>query len=121
MTYQEKLRTCLKQARAAARKLPVSAERKTICEALTTAAHELALPADWPWGPVVEQHRVGTFVIVEYEDVPSGTEGKRAFYVSECGHFDTLDEALLGALCAKHGSVNDTEYVMRILQKESLP
>lgn len=120
MTYQEKLRTCIKQARAAARKLPASAERKAIAEAMNTAQHELALPADWPWGPVVEQHRIGSFLIVEYEDVPSGMKGQMSFYVENVGHFDSLDEALLGAVCAKHGDASDLEYVMRILQKESL-
>lgn len=123
MTYQAKLRDLIRAALKVARNLPtatVKDERRDIVQALTEAMKELALPANWPWGPVVEQHRVGSFVIVECMDVPSGVEDRHAFCVDKCGHFDTLDEALLGALCAKHGDVDDLQYVMRILKKERL-
>ena len=46
----------------------VKDERRDIIAALTEAMKELALPADFGWGPVIEVHHIGTFTIMEYED-----------------------------------------------------
>lgn len=120
MTYQEKLRDRIRSALKVARKLDSDADkRRDIVQALTEAMKELALP-EIAWGPVIEVHHIGTFTIMEYEDRFSGVEGQRYFYVQSSGHYASLDEALLGAICTKYGDSEDLDYMLRILKKERL-
>lgn len=122
MTYQEKLRDRIRAALQVARNLPtatVKDERRDIVQALTEAMKELALP-EIAWGPVIEVHHIGTFTIMEYEDRFSCVEGRRCFYVQSSGHYASLDEALLGAICTKYGDSEDLDYMLRILKKERL-
>ena len=123
MTYQEKLRDLIRAALKVARSLPtatVKDERRDIIAALTQAMKELALPADFGWGPVIEVHHIGTHEVIEYEDVPSGVDGQHSFYVKSVGHFNTLDEAILASIAAKYSDVEDLDYMLRILKKERL-
>lgn len=73
------------------------------------------------WGTVVKVHTIGTHEITEYV-VGGGFKdaGKTEFGVARNGvndwlSADTLDEAILLALCLKYGDEGDQPYVMRLL------
>ncbi len=75
---------------------------------------------DFPWGTIVKEHTIGDHTIIEFivgdtwEDA-----GAINFHTDTCNgaSFDTLDEALLGCLCAKYQPEDDTlfEYAARMI------
>jgi hypothetical protein len=78
----------------------------------------------FPWGKVTQIHTIGTHEITEY--VVGGAyenRGLTEFHLKTGKNFgilfDTLDEALLTAICMKHGGeYEDIPYVKRILNWE---
>lgn len=73
---------------------------------------------DFPWGEVVKLHNIeGLPAIVEYKVGPEFENGGRVeFHVTDLNcSFDSLDEALLGALCYKHGSEEALPYVIKLV------
>lgn len=79
------------------------------------------MTTDFPWGEVVKLHKIdGLPVIVEYKVGPEfENAGKVEFHVAglNCS-YDSLDEALLGALCSKHGSEEALPYVVKLVYDE---
>lgn len=73
---------------------------------------------DFPWGEIVKLHKIdGLPAIVEYKVGPEfENAGKIEFHVTglNCS-FDSLDEALLGALCGKHGSEEALPYAIKLV------
>ena len=70
---------------------------------------------DFPWGPVVQLHEIGEYQIIEYHPEifinSCGTgkheQDKTQFHVQGENHsFDSLDEALIGAICLKYDGIN---------------
>jgi hypothetical protein len=63
-----------------------------------------------PFGDVIKTHTIGDYIILEHLFGPEQrveSEGQTGFYVQgtlplQGVSFDTLDQALLGALCMKH-------------------
>lgn len=85
---------------------------------------------EFPWGHIIEVHRIGNYVIAEYlEDTsrlqqPRAWErhGQRAFHVWVNGvdtstRYPTLDHALLGAIAYAHAGAHTGAdfYAARVL------
>jgi hypothetical protein len=69
----------------------------------------------FPWGKVVKVHEVGEYQIIEYHGqiMKNGTgtgkyePEKTTFHVyGESHSYDSLDKALIGAICLKHDGCN---------------
>lgn len=79
---------------------------------------------DFPWGEIIKLHKIdGLPVIVEYKVGPdfhdSGAIQFNATYKNGTSwSFDTLDEAILGALCEKHKGENTLWHAIRVLTLE---
>lgn len=67
------------------------------------------------WGPVVKLHEIGEYQIIEYHEQifknSCGTgkyeKEKTTFHVHGRSHsFESLDMALIGAICLKHDGSN---------------
>lgn len=74
----------------------------------------------FPFGKVISVHRISTFEIIEYKPDPVyGTEQNTVeFSVNGCS-YDTLDQALLGALCEKYNKDDSLfRYAARLLSME---
>jgi hypothetical protein len=57
-----------------------------------------------PFGDVIKTHTIGDYTILEHSFGPEQRveyKGQTGFYVQGVS-FDTLDQALLGAVCLKH-------------------
>jgi hypothetical protein len=71
---------------------------------------------DFPFGTIVNSHRISSFEIIEYIVGENWIDaGKIQFTYHNCT-YDTLDEAILGAICDKYsdGDSNLFSYVTRL-------
>lgn len=72
----------------------------------------------FPWGTVIKVHTIGTHEITEYEEGPEwGNPGTIEFSING-ESFESLDMAILGAICRKAGEPDALPYIARILKME---
>lgn len=71
---------------------------------------------DFPFGKIVNTHHISTFEIIEYIVGDGWVDaGKTQFSNNNCT-YDTLDEAIMGAICQKYsGDFALFSYVTRLI------
>ena len=69
----------------------------------------------FPWGTVLRKIPVLDEYIVEYEVGGSFADAGNIEYSYAEESYETLDQALLGFVCARIGSIDDMPYVARVL------
>lgn len=68
-----------------------------------------------PWGKVTATHKIGTHTITEYVVGPEWDNAGNIEFMTSGGLFDSLDVALLAAICEKAGDADALLYVTRLL------
>ena len=80
---------------------------------------------DFPWGEIVKLHKIdGLPTVVEYKvgaafDNPGDIQFNVSYKDGSSWGYDTLDEAILGALCEKNKGENALWHAVDALRKHS--
>ncbi len=69
---------------------------------------------DFPWGEITKIHVIGEHTIIEYVVAPDLKDAGQVNYAIDYHSFYTLDQALIGLLCAKYRKVEDFAVVARL-------
>ena len=85
------------------------------------------MSSEFPWGEIIREHHISGFTIIEHHpwkergnEILGGKPNmkRRAFHVEEQSRgFDTLDKALIGAICYRYGGCNErlSGYIFKAL------
>lgn len=83
------------------------------------------MTGDFPWGEIIKLHKIdGLPAIAEYKvgaafDNPGTTQFSVNYKDGSSWGYDTLDEAILGALCEKHIGENALWHTIDVLLEHS--
>lgn len=111
------IRELVKTLRKQLRGTPTSQAGTEASRTLRLIEKELALPEAASYEEIIDVHKIGTFTIVELRDKKNPDEH---FFRVYGFVFDSLDDAILAAICYKYSEMEDFDYVLRILQQEKL-
>jgi hypothetical protein len=73
------------------------------------------MKARFPWGEVIKTHQIGEFTITEYKVNPVFKTEQEVEFSTGSASYDTLDQAIIGAICAKYDQPEAEYYIWKML------
>ena len=71
---------------------------------------------DFPWGEVIKVHSIGEYTITEFKPDSVFNSANETEFSTGHAYYDTLDEAIIGAICSKYEEPAAEYWIWKMLK-----